>query len=62
LRPDYIPEPLLETPPDITRRGFADWQKLVRLGRRVVKMPADELVGHLHILSQSVKDFGHRTP
>jgi phytoene dehydrogenase-like protein len=53
----FIEPLLLETPPDITGRGFADWQKLAGLGRRVMKMPADELIGHLHILSQSVKDF-----
>ena len=53
----FIEPLLLETPPDITRRGFGDWQKLAGLGRRVMKMPAEELVGHLHILSQSVKDF-----
>ncbi len=48
---------LLETPPDIAGRGFGDWQKLVSLGRRLMKLPADELVGHVRILSQSVKDF-----
>ncbi|MGA3322866.1 MAG: NAD(P)/FAD-dependent oxidoreductase [Terriglobia bacterium] len=53
----FIEPLLLETPPDIARRRFADWQKLAGLGRRVAKMPADELIGHLHILSQSVKDF-----
>ena len=53
----FIEPLLLETPPDIARRSLADWQKLAGLGRRVAKMPAEELVGHLHILSQSVKDF-----
>ena len=53
----FIEPLLLETPPDITGRGLADWQKLAGLGRRVMKMPAEELIGHLHILSQSVKDF-----
>jgi len=51
-------EPLLiETAPDIAGRGLDDWSKLARLGRRVIKMPAQELVGHLRILTQSVKDF-----
>ena len=53
----FVEPLLLETPPDITGRGFGDWQKLASLGRRVMKMPAEELIGHLHILSQSVKDF-----
>lgn len=53
----FIEPLLLETPPDIAPRGFADWQKLVGLGRRVIRMPTEELVGHLRILSQSVKDF-----
>ena len=30
----FIEPLLLETPPDIARRGFADWQKLAGLGRR----------------------------
>jgi phytoene dehydrogenase-like protein len=42
----FIEPLLLETPPDITGRGFSDWQKLAGLGRRVMNMPADELVGH----------------
>jgi phytoene dehydrogenase-like protein len=53
----FVEPLLLETPPEVSRRGFDDWQKLARLGRRLMKMPADELVGHLRILSQSVKDF-----
>jgi phytoene dehydrogenase-like protein len=53
----FIEPLLLETPPDVSHRGFDDWQKLASLGRRLMKMPADELVGHLRILSQSVKDF-----
>lgn len=53
----FIEPLLLETPPDIARRGLSDWQKLAGLGRRVMNMPTEELVGHLHILSQSVKDF-----
>jgi phytoene dehydrogenase-like protein len=53
----FVEPLLLETPPDITGRGFGDWQKFASLGRRVMKMPAEEMVGHLHVLTQSVKDF-----
>ena len=53
----FVEPLLLETPPGIAARGFGDWQKLASLGRRVIKMPPEEVVGHLHILSQSVKDF-----
>jgi phytoene dehydrogenase-like protein len=53
----FIEPLLLETPPNVTRRGLADWQKLAGLGRRVAKMPPEDLLGHLRILSQSVKDF-----
>jgi hypothetical protein len=53
----FIEPLLLETPPDIAPRGFDDWQKLAGLGRRVIRMTAEELVGHLRILSQSVEDF-----
>jgi phytoene dehydrogenase-like protein len=53
----FVEPLLLETPPDITGRVFDDWQKLASLGRRVMKMPEQELIGHLRILSQSVKDF-----
>ena len=53
----FVEPLLLETPPDVARRGFDDWKKLAGLGRRLLKMPGDELVGHLRILSQSVKDF-----
>jgi phytoene dehydrogenase-like protein len=53
----FVEPLLLETPPDIAGRGFDDWHKLASLGRRLMKMPAEELVGHLRILTQSVKDF-----
>ena len=53
----FIEPLLLETPPDIVGRGLDDWLKLAGLGRRTMKMPSEELVGHMHILSQSVKDF-----
>ncbi|MBI1941877.1 MAG: NAD(P)/FAD-dependent oxidoreductase, partial [Acidobacteria bacterium] len=53
----FVEPLLLETPPDVAGRGFNDWQKLASLGRRLMKMPPDERVGHLRILSQSVKDF-----
>jgi len=53
----FVEPLLLETPPDVAGRGFNDWQKLASLGRRLMKMSAEELVGHLRILSQSVKDF-----
>jgi phytoene dehydrogenase-like protein len=53
----FVEPLLLDTPPDLGHRGFGDWQKLARLSRRLMKMPAEELVGHLRLLSQSVKDF-----
>ncbi len=53
----FVEPLLLETPPDIAGRRFDDWHKLAGLGRRLMKMPAEELVGHLRILTQSVKDF-----
>jgi phytoene dehydrogenase-like protein len=53
----FIEPLLLETPPDIARRSLGDWQRLAGLGRHIAQMPPEELVGHLHILSQSVKDF-----
>jgi phytoene dehydrogenase-like protein len=53
----FVEPLLLETPPDIADRGLDDWHKLASLGRRLMKMPAEELVGHLRILTQSVKDF-----
>ena len=43
----FVEPLLLETPPDIAGRGFADWQKLAGLGRRVMNMPTVELVGQL---------------
>jgi phytoene dehydrogenase-like protein len=48
---------LLQTPPNLPSRGLADWQKLAGLGWRLIRMPAEELTGHLRILTQSVKDF-----
>ncbi len=53
----FVEPLLLETPPDVARRGLNDWQKLASLGRRLMKMPSQELVGHLRILTQSAKDF-----
>jgi len=53
----FVEPLLLAAPPDIRGRGFGDWAKLAGLGSRVIKMSTEELVGHLHILSQSVKDF-----
>jgi phytoene dehydrogenase-like protein len=53
----FVEPLLLETPPDIAGRRLDDWHKLAGLGRRLMKMPAEELVGHLRILTQSVKDF-----
>jgi phytoene dehydrogenase-like protein len=53
----FVEPLLLETPPDVARRSFGDWQKLAGLGHRLSKIPAEELVGHLRILSESVKDF-----
>ena len=48
---------LLQTPPNLPSRGLADWQKLAGLGWRLIRRPAEELTGHLRILTQSVKDF-----
>lgn len=53
----FVKPLLLETPPDPGHRGLDDWRKLLSLGRRFTRMPADEIVGHLRILTQSVKDF-----
>jgi phytoene dehydrogenase-like protein len=53
----FVEPLLLETPPDIAGRKLDDWHKLASLGRRLMKMPTEELVGHLRILTQSVKDF-----
>jgi phytoene dehydrogenase-like protein len=53
----FVEPLLLETPPDIAGRRFDDWHRLASLGRRLMKMPAEELVGHMRILTQSVKDF-----
>ncbi len=53
----FIRPLLLEAPPNITHRHWDDWRKLARLARRVFHLPADELIGHLHILTQSVQDF-----
>jgi phytoene dehydrogenase-like protein len=53
----FIEPLLLETPPNVTRRRLADWRKLASLGRRITKMPPEELLGHMRILSESVKDF-----
>ena len=53
----FVEPLLLETPPDIAGRRLDDWHKLASLGRRLMKMPPEELVGHLRILTQSVKDF-----
>ncbi len=53
----FVEPLLLETPPDVVGRNLGDWQKLAGLGHRLSKMSGRELVGHLRILSQSVKDF-----
>jgi phytoene dehydrogenase-like protein len=53
----FIEPLLLETPPNLTRRNLRDWQALAGVGRRMMKMPPEEIVGHIRILSQSVKDF-----
>ena len=53
----FVEPLLLETPPDITRRSLGDLLTFAKLGRRAAKMPAEELIGHMRILSQSVKDF-----
>jgi phytoene dehydrogenase-like protein len=53
----FIEPLLLQTPPNLPPRGFADWQKLAGLGWRLIRMPVEELTGHLRILTQSVKDF-----
>jgi phytoene dehydrogenase-like protein len=53
----FVEPLLLETPPNLTNRGFGDILKLVKTGNRVRRMPADELEGHVRVLSQSVKSF-----
>jgi phytoene dehydrogenase-like protein len=53
----FVEPLLLETPPDLTRRTLGDWWRLAGLGRRLRKMPGEELIGHLRILTESVKDF-----
>jgi len=53
----FVEPLLLETPPDVTRRTLEDWWRLAGLGRRLRKMPDEELIGHLRILTESVKDF-----
>lgn len=53
----FVEPLLLETPPDVTRRTLEDWWRLAGLGRRLRKMPAEELIGHIRILTGSVKDF-----
>ncbi len=53
----FVEPLLLETPPDPVERGIRQWPKLFDLARKLAKMPSNELVGHLRILTQSVKDF-----
>ena len=53
----FIEPLLLQAPVNLTSRDLADWQKLAGLGLGLIRMPAEELVGHLRLLTQSVKDF-----
>jgi len=53
----FVEPLLLETPPNVAGRGLDDWRTLAGLGHRLRKMPPEELIGHLRILTQSVKDF-----
>jgi phytoene dehydrogenase-like protein len=53
----FIEPLLLQTPPNLVPHGFDDWRSLARLGLGLNRMPKEERVGHLRILTQSVKDF-----
>ena len=53
----FIEPLLLQTPPSLVPRGFDDWRSLARLGLGLNRMPKEERIGHLRILTQSVKDF-----
>jgi phytoene dehydrogenase-like protein len=53
----FIEPLLLQAPVSLASRDLDDWQKLAGLGWGVIRMPAEELVGHLRLLTQSVKDF-----
>jgi phytoene dehydrogenase-like protein len=53
----FIEPLLLQAPVNLASRDLADWQKLASLGLGLIRMPAEELVGHLRLLTQSVKDF-----
>jgi phytoene dehydrogenase-like protein len=53
----FIEPLLLQTPPNLVTRGLADWQNLARLGLGLIRMPAQELAGHLRLLTQSARDF-----
>ncbi|MGC9997658.1 MAG: NAD(P)/FAD-dependent oxidoreductase [Terriglobia bacterium] len=53
----FIEPLLLQSPPGLVPRGFDDWRSLARLGLGLNRMPKEERVGHLRILTQSVKDF-----
>jgi phytoene dehydrogenase-like protein len=53
----FIEPLLLQTPPNLVPRGLDDWRSLVRLGLGLNRMPKAERIGHLRILTQSVKDF-----
>jgi len=53
----FIEPLLLRTPPSLVPRGFDDWRSLASLGLELNRMPKEERVGHLRILTQSVKDF-----
>jgi len=53
----FIEPLLLQTPPNLVPHGFDDWRSLASLGLGLNRMPKEERVGHLRILTQSVKDF-----
>jgi phytoene dehydrogenase-like protein len=53
----FIEPLLLQTPPNLVPKGLDDWRSLARLGLGLNRMPKEERVGHLRILTQSVKDF-----
>ncbi|MBI4466980.1 MAG: NAD(P)/FAD-dependent oxidoreductase [Acidobacteria bacterium] len=51
-------EPLLLTsPPDLTRKRPRDLWEAAKLTWQLLRLPEREMVGHLRILTQSVKDF-----
>jgi len=53
----FIEPLLLQAPANLASRSLRDWRTLAGLGLGIIRMPAEELVGQLRLLTQSVKDF-----